>query len=60
MTNDNQAPAQPLDEKFRVGLLELIGICMEAGLHPYRIVEIMDAESKTMREDNQRVDREGR
>lgn len=58
MTNDNTPPA-PIEEKFRGGLLELIGICMEAGLHPYRIAEIMDKELKTMREDTARVDKEG-
>ena len=50
-----------IQEKFRTGLLELIGICTDTGeIHPAEMIEIMEAEIKKMREDNQRVDREGR
>src|SRR5688572_16923790 len=33
MTNDNQPTAKPIEERFTIALSELIGMCMEAGMH---------------------------
>lgn len=36
--NDNTRPAKPINERFATALSELIGICMDAGMHPSEMV----------------------
>lgn len=33
MTNDNQPATKPIEERFTIALSELIGMCIEAGMH---------------------------
>lgn len=40
-------------------LSELIGMCMEAGMHPVHMVEPLEKELRWIKENNARIDREG-
>lgn len=58
MTNDN-APAPSIEDKFAYGLSELIGMCMEAGMHPVFMIEPIEKELRWIRDTIARVDKEG-
>lgn len=54
--NDNE---KPIEDRFAVALSELIGMCMEAGMHAALMIEPLEKELKWIRENNARIDREG-
>lgn len=49
-----------IEERFTAALAELIGICIEAGMHPVDMIEPMETELRWIKETIARIDREGR
>lgn len=50
MANDNQAPpAKPIQERFTIAPAELIGMCIEAGMSPFEMIEPMEKELAWLR-----------
>lgn len=45
MTNDNARPTKPINERFETALSELIGICLDAGMHPSEMVAHLEREA---------------
>jgi hypothetical protein len=38
---------KPIDERFRIALSELIGMCMDAGIHPSEMIEHLRRETES-------------
>jgi hypothetical protein len=54
MTNDN-TPIKPIEETFRLAVLETVALCMERGLAPYKIPPILEKIAADLREDERKV-----
>ena len=59
MTNDNAPAAKPIEDRFSDALSELIGMCMDAGMHPKDMIPRLEKEVRWCRETCARIDREG-
>jgi hypothetical protein len=55
MTNDNHPP-KPIEQRFAAALSELIGMCMEAGMHTDLMIPAMERELAWLRQPYQNPD----
>lgn len=60
MPEGNTSAAKTINERFADALSELIGMCMEAGMHTSEMIEPMERELKWLRDPFERSDETGK
>jgi hypothetical protein len=51
----NSKTEKPIQERFTIALSELIGMCMDAGMHTSEMIEPMERELKWLRDPYERT-----